>query len=412
MANKKIIIGAGVIGASIALALQKDGHDVTLIDRDGPCSGASSGNAGAIVNGACAPSAMPGNIIDAMRMLTKAHSTHSIRPAYFHKILPWLFRSLLQSRSSRVNENAKNLHALSQHAVSSWQELIGQSELFSLFRETGWLKVYESEKTFDHTKNFRKLLDTHGTPYEVLNASQIHDLEPNLAPIFTHGLYQKESLSISDPEQLVKGMVELFVKQGGTFTQFDVDQITIQDDAVQLKGQSEKLSADQVVIATGAWSGDLAKQLGEKISLDTERGYHLMLPNGTQSLLKRPVLHGDSYLVLAPMEAGMRLAAQSEFGGLKLAADYRTIRNFLGQAKRMLPDMDCQEESVWMGFRPSLPDSLPVLGFSSRSDKVLYAFGHQHLGMTLAAITGQLVADLISNREPPIELAPYRANRF
>lgn len=412
MPSKIIIIGAGVVGAASALALQKDGHDVTLVDREAPCAGASFGNAGAIVNGSCAPTAMPGIIFDAIRMLSKSDSPLTVHPAYFHRILPWLVRFILQSSTSNVNNNAKHLHGLSQHAVASWQQLTAQTELSSLFRETGWMKVYETEKSFDGTKNSRQLLDKMKTPYEVLDASQIHDLEPNLAPIYKRGFYQKDSLSITNPDRLVKGIVELFVNRGGSYKQFAVNSIKHKGNDIELESTNENLVADKVVIAAGAWSRSLAKQLGDNIPLDTERGYHLMLSESTSSLLSRPVVSGDDAFVLSPMETGMRMSAQIEFAGLDIAPDYSKIRKLLPDAKRMLPKIDIQEESVWMGFRPSLPDSLPVLGISTKSDKVLYAFGHQHLGMTLAAITGLTVADLVANRKPPIALSPYRPNRF
>jgi glycine/D-amino acid oxidase-like deaminating enzyme len=412
MPNKTIIIGAGVIGAATALALQNDGHDVTLIDRCAPCSGASFGNAGAIVNGSCAPTAMPGIVFDALRLMTQPDSPLSIRPAYLHKILPWLFRFILQSRTSAVNDNARNLHALSQHAVASWKNLVEKTELASVFRSTGWMKVYESKRSFADTQPARDLLDKLGTSYEVLDASQIHDLEPNLAPIFTHGFYQKDSLSISNPERLVKGMVDLFAARGGTYRQFAVDHISLQSNDIQLKDHNECLSADKVVLATGSWSRNLASQLGDSIPLETERGYHLMLPESTQTLLSRPVLNGEKSFVLSPMETGLRMTAQSELAGLDIAADYRNIRKLLPHVKRMLPAMELREESAWMGFRPSLPDSLPVLGFSGKSKNIVYAFGHQHLGMTLAAISARIVADLFANREPPVPIAPYRTNRF
>ena len=412
MTDKIIVIGAGVIGATTALALQKEGNDVTLIDRSAPCSGASFGNAGAIVNGSCAPTAMPGILFDALRLMTQPDSPISIRPAYLHRILPWLFRFILQSRTSAVNENAKNLHALSRHAVASWQNLVDRTELASLFRSTGWLKVYESKRSFAGTQMARDLLDKLGTPYDVLDASQIHDLEPNLAPIFTHGFYQRDSLSISNPERLVKGVVDLFTARGGTYRQFAVDHISIQPNNIQLEGHSECLSADKVVLATGSWSRNLARQLGDSVPLDTERGYHLVLPESTQTLLSRPVLNGEKSFVLSPMETGLRMTAQSELAGLELAADYRNIRKLLPHAKRMLPALDIREESAWMGFRPSLPDSLPVLGFSGKSKNIVYAFGHQHLGMTLAAISARIVADLFANRAPPVPITAYRPNRF
>jgi glycine/D-amino acid oxidase-like deaminating enzyme len=412
MADQTIIIGAGVIGAATALALQNDGHDVTLIDRCAPCSGASFGNAGAIINGSCAPTAMPGILLDALRLMARPDSPISIRPAYFHKILPWLSRFILQSRRSAVNNNARNLHALSQHAVASWQNLVERTELASLFKSTGWLKVYESERSFAGTQMARDLLDTLGTPYDVLDTSQIHDLEPNLAPIFTHGLYQKDSLSISNPERLVTGMVDLFTTRGGKYRQFAVDHISIETNEIKLIGHSESLHTKKVVLAVGSWSRNLASQLGDNVPLEAERGYHLILPESTQTLLSRPVLNGEKSFVLSPMETGLRMTALSELGGLEIPANYGNIRKLLPHAKRMLPAMDTQEESVWMGFRPSLPDSLPVLGFSGKSKNIIYAFGHQHLGITLAAISARIVADLFANREPSVPIAPYRPNRF
>lgn len=407
-----IIIGAGVIGAATALALQKDGHKVTLVDRDEPCAGASFGNAGAIVNGSCAPTAMPGALFDGIRMLAQAKSAVSIHPAYLHKLAPWMFRFLLQSRSSAVTKNAHHLHALSQHAVASWQQLIKRGELWSLFRSSGWLKVYESSTTLASAAKSRELMDQLGVPYELLNAAQIRDLEPALAPIFKHGFYQQDSLSISNPERLVNGMVKQFVESGGVYKQFAVSQITVRDSSIELMSLAEKLSADKVIIAAGAWSRSLARQMGDNIPLDTERGYHLMLGDSAQSLLSRPVLNEENSFVLSPMQSGLRITAQVEFAGINIKPNFNKIRSLLPLAKRMLPDLDTREQSAWMGFRPSLPDSLPVLGFSTQSNNVLYAFGHQHLGMTLAAISGQIIADLVAGRKPPIAVSPYRPNRF
>ncbi|MFT5572779.1 MAG: glycine/D-amino acid oxidase-like deaminating enzyme [Cryomorphaceae bacterium] len=412
MANTIIIIGAGVIGAATALALQKDGHAVTLIDREAPCAGASFGNAGGIVNGSCTPTAMPGILFDSLRMMTRSDSPITIQPAYLHKILPWLLRFIWQSRTSAVNNNARDLHALSKTAVASWKQLVGQSELSALFRSSGWLKVYEHEKTFASSCKARELLDKLGTPYELLNKSQIHDLEPNLAPIFTRGIYQKDSMSVTNPGRLVKGMVKQFLDRGGVYTQFAVEQIEVRNNGINLKGQSGNLRANKIVIAAGAWSRSLTKQLGDKVALDTERGYHLMLPQSAEGLLSRPVHNQESSFVLCPMETGIRITAQVELAGLDIAPNFNNIRNLLPAAKRMLPGMDIREESAWMGFRPSLPDSLPVLGFSSTSRDVLYAFGHQHLGMTLAAISAQIIADLVADRKPPIAVSPYRPNRF
>ncbi len=412
MSKKIVIVGAGVVGAASALALQKEGHLVTLIDKEAPCSGASFGNAGAIVNGSCAPTAMPGAFFDAMRMLLRKDSPLTIKASYFHKITPWLIRFLMQSRISAVEHNATQLHALSQYAVASWQQLTKNTELSSLFRETGWLKVYQSDQSFVGTAQSRALLNKLGTPYEILSADEIRELEPNLAPIFKRGFYQKDSLSIVSPKNLVEGMVTLFVSRGGCYKQFAVDKIIALDDSIKLTGTNGDLITDKVIIAAGTWSRTLAKQLGDNIPLDTERGYHLMLPESTASLLNRPVVNGDNSFVLSPMETGMRITGQVEFAGIKAAPDYSRIRRLLPLAKQMLPQLDISEKSVWMGMRPSLPDSLPVIGLSSMTPNVLYAFGHQHLGMTLAAITANVVADILSSRVPKVAISPYRPNRF
>ena len=412
MPDKIIIIGAGVIGAACALALQADGYDVVLIDREAPCAGASSGNAGVIVNASCVPTAMPGMLFEVLRMLGQPLPPLSIRPTYFHKILPWLIRFIWQGRYRAATENATHLHALSRHAVTSWHCLIGESTLTSLLEESGWLKVYESEQTYAGTARARHLMDQIGTKYEVLSAVQVHDLEPNLAAIYKFGIYQRDCLRILNPNRLVQGMVDLLLSRGGAYTQFAVERIQLDSGNVSLTGPAGILIADKVVIAAGAWSRSLARQLGDDVPLDTERGYHLMLPASTQSLLNGPVMNGESSFVLSPMEGGLRLTSQVEFGGLNAAPDYARVRSLLPVAKRMLPGIDAREESVWMGFRPSLPDSLPVLGFSSSSTGVLYAFGHQHLGMTLGAISGFVVADLVAGRKPVMDVSPYGPQRF
>ena len=255
-------------------------------------------------------------------------------------------------------------------------------------------------------------MDQIGTKYEVLSAAQVHDLEPNLAAIFKFGIYQRDCLRILNPSRLVQGMVDLLLSRGGGYTQFGVERIQLESGTVSLSGPAGILNADKVIIAAGAWSRSLARQLGDDVPLDTERGYHLMLPSSTRALLNGPVMNGESSFVLSPMEDGLRLTSQIEFGGLSADPDYARVRSLLPAAKRMLPGLDAREESVWMGFRPSLPDSLPVLGFSSKSNRVLYAFGHQHLGMTLGAISGFVVADLVAGRKPVVDVSPYSSQRF
>ena len=407
-----VVIGAGVVGASTALALQRDGHLVTLIDREGPCAGASFGNAGAIVNNSCAPTAMPGIVFDVLRMLGRPLSPFTIRLSYLPRALPWMIRFLNESRKSLVHANARNLHALTNVAAESWRTLLSGTDIADLVRPGGWLKVYESDKSFGATAYARILMDELDVPYEILDPAGIQSLEPHLAPIFTHGLFIREGQLITDPGRMIHGMVDLFLHRGGHFQKFTAERLEIGADNVTEHDRSNSLIADKIVIAAGAWSRHLAAQVGDRVPLDTERGYHLMLPASSAGLLERIVMSGDNSFVLSPMDEGLRLASQVEFAGLTGAPNYSRVRSLVPAAKRILPGIDPTEQSVWMGCRPSLPDSLPVLGYATQCDRVLYSFGHQHLGMTLGPRTALITADLIAGRDPQIDLSPYRADRF
>jgi D-amino-acid dehydrogenase len=407
-----VVIGAGIVGVSTAVVLQQEGHRVTLIDRDKPGAGASFGNAGAIVSNASAPTALPGIAFDVWRMLGRPLAPLTIRWSYLPRITPWLLRFLLQSSKSRVAQNARNLFALTSLASEHWQSLTAGTNLGQLLRQVGWLKVYETEAAFERTAHARLLMDDLGVPYDLLQAADIQDLEPELAPLFPRGIYQPDCWQVVNPGRLLDLMIERFVGSGGVFKKFTAHHLRRDSESVQVGNGSDWLTADRAVVAAGAWSAPLAASLGDHVPLDAERGYHLMLPAATGGMLGRPILNGNRSFVLSPMATGMRLTSQVEFAGIDAAPDYRRIRSLLPLAARMLPGLDTTEQSVWMGGRPSLPDSLPVIGPSPNDDRVLYAFGHQHLGLTLGPLTAYLLADLVAGRAPRIDLAPYRANRF
>jgi len=415
MAQKKhgsaIVVGAGIVGVSTAYALQKAGVQVTLVDRVGPCAGTSYGNAGAVVDGS-APNALPGFWKSIPSMLLDPTGPLTIRWSYLHKIMPWMIRFLQESRAERVEHNAKALKGLSKSAVRDWSKLMKDTRLEHMMQDVGWLKVYETEEAFRATENLRDIMTRYDSKFEVLSAAEIRDLEPNLNPIFKHGIFQNKSRFLVNPEKVVHGIADAFKQLGGEVVIADITSIKSESGGIIATGVSHTITADKLVLCTGAWSKNLAGQFGANVPLDTERGYHLMLPIIPEKGISRPVMYGEKSFVLAPMERGIRLTSQVEFAGLELGPDFRRVRKMVPFAKKMLPALETEEQDVWLGYRPSLPDSIPVIGPSPNNPNVIFAFGHQHYGMTLGPTTGRLVRDMVLGKKPSIPLWPYRADRF
>lgn len=404
------VIGAGIVGLSAALYLQRDGHRVTIIDPRAPGTGTSYGNAGGLVFTSCAQLAMPGLLRRVPRMLSDPLGAVTLRWHYLPRIAPWLLRLALAGRPARAEAISRALAALNGHAAEAWRDLARQSGAETLLREVGWLKVYETDAALAATAFERELMTRRGRRFELLNADELRQLEPGLAPIFRHGFFQPDAAFCADPAAATSRFAADFLSRGGTIVRDEVTGFELSARprrVVTLNGGHE---TEAIVLAAGAWSRGLARRLGARVRLDTERGYHLMLPAADPGL-RRPVVNGEEHFVLCPMETGLRLTSQIEFAGLDAPPDYRRIRGLLPRAKRMLPGLRAEERSAWLGFRPSLPDSLPVIGHSPRHGDVVFAFGHGHLGLTQGPATGRIVADLLAGRGPGLDLAPYRPGR-
>lgn len=402
------VIGAGIVGVSCALTLQRQGHSVVLIDKTGPCAGASFGNAGAIVNGSCVPSATPGIWREALGMMG-ATGPLAIRLRHAPHLLPWLLRFVRESQSERFEQHARHLHALTSHANSSWTELLQDTNGGELFRQYGWLKVYEHKSSFDATALSLRTMSSLGVPYERLGGDEIHALEPALSPRFQYGMFQSDAHAVSDPEAMVQRLVAAFVALGGTVRIAEVRSLGVVGERAFAQLDEERIEADKLVLAAGAWSARLLKTLGYNIPLAAERGYHLMLPSVPE--LQRPVVNGEHGFVLSPMRQGTRMTSQVELANVDDSLDSRRIRALLPAVQEMVPTASIEVQSEWVGSRPSLPDSLPVIG-ATRHPAIHCAFGHQHLGLTLGPLTGLLVADTIADRAPRLDLQPYRIDRF
>jgi len=406
------VIGAGIVGVSCALHVQRAGQSVTLIDPRAPGTATSFGNAGGIVTGAVTPNSTPALWRDIPRMLFDRDSAVRVRWSSLPQIAPWLLRFLLAGRHRRVQTIADALHPLVTRAYDAHRELITLARAEDLVRPVGWLKVFETEAGFSGTQYERDVMAARDVRYDVLGPDEIRQLEPSLARRYVKGLFQPDSAFVASPHQLVQAYAAQYQQLGGTIAQERVRGVQPIDSGVRLDCELGFRSFDAVVVAAGAWSKELARQVGDRIPLDTERGYHLNIEPGDAGELRRAVVFPERGFVLAPMLDGIRLTSGVELAGLDASPDFSRIRRLLPAAREALPGLSDRVTRQWLGYRPSTPDSPPVIGQSPRSRNVFYAFGHQHLGLTLGAITGRLIAASIGGQQREIDLTPYRANRF
>jgi D-amino-acid dehydrogenase len=409
------VVGAGIVGAATALALAAEGHEVTVIDRGEVGAGTSFGNAGGIVEGAVTPTATPDVIRSIPAYILDRNGAAVLRPVYALQALPWLVRFIAAGRPARVALIAAALQPLVSNAMGAHRTLAGLSNALDCIQTVGWLKVYGSEAGFSKTAFERDLMTHHGVDFSVLNAGEVADLEPKLnKDAYTCGIFQPQSGFVNYPMGLAQAYVKGALGRGSQFVQENVREITTRNEGgISVRTDQVVRRFDAVVIATGAWSKQFAKQLGDGVSLDTERGYHLSLTLTDEHLLTRPVGFPERSCVLSPMHDGISVVSGDELAGLDAAPDFRRIRALLPFVNSVLPGTRLQTvQREWMGHRPSTPDSLPVIGRSPRCDQVFYAFGHGHLGLTLSAITGQMIAGMVSDRVEPFDLTPYRIDRF
>ncbi|WP_308909117.1 NAD(P)/FAD-dependent oxidoreductase [Pseudokordiimonas caeni] len=406
------IVGGGIIGLMTAYHLMERGIAVTIIDAVPPGDRAqtSYGNAGSISIGNVLPLGKPGFVMDGIRMTLDPESPLVMPVSYMPRIAPWLYKVWRASGPATVETSAKASALLSHESLEAWQALVADLKLGDLVRPDGWLKLYETEASFEKTAKERALMDRFGFGYRVLDPDALAELEPGIAPIYPKAILQTQSLAIRNPGRCVSALASHLLARGAAFTLGRVTHIERTEGGYYVKGEGIDHLARELVIAGGAWSNRLLKGLGISVPLETERGYHLMFDGG--SGLSRPTVNMNRYFVLCPMEQGLRMTACVELAGLDAKPDYRRIRRLVAHAKRMLPGMATDERDQWLGFRPSMPDTRPVIGEASGHKGLYLAFGHGHMGMTHSAGTGRLLAGLIASGEGGDVLAPFTPSRF
>lgn len=408
-----LVVGAGIVGLSAAFLLQRHGLNVHVLDRKGPAAEASSGNAGAFAFSEIVPLATPGTIRKAPRWLFDPLGPLSIPPAYALKLAPWMLRFWRASRRSRVEASIRAQADLMNHCKHALLPFLKHTATTDMLRRDGNLELYESRAEFESTHAYWETRRQFGIPFEHVHGEYaLGDIQPGLDKRFVSGTFTPEWYSISDPLEYTLTVADIFRNRGGTIETAEAKALFFDAESAGIRcTDGRSLTAKHVVVCAGAWSHQLASSIGDRIPLETERGYNTTLPEA-QFDLRTQLTFARHGFVVSRLDSGIRVGGAVELGGLSLPPNFERADALLAKAKTFLPGLETEGGSPWMGFRPSLPDTLPVIGPSPKSGRVVYAFGHGHLGLTQSAGTGELVCELVAGSEASIDLTPFRANRF
>ena len=416
-----LVIGAGLVGAACALRLVGAGRQVCLVDAQAPGQGASFGNAGHVATEQRVPLANPQVLRAGWSYLRDADGPLRLRAAYLLPLLPWLARFVWAARPSALARGIAALMALQQTALEDLADLMVEAGIGDLLRHDGYLRVWESASGEQAAQAQAREMAALGVPSHAVPVSEIRAEAPGLSAEVRGGICYSGTGHVADPHAVCTGLVDALLRAGGQLRQARVMRIEPLADgslSVHLQG-GEMIRSRQLLLCAGAWSAPLAAGLGYRVPLDTERGYHITVPwpavgetMTAQMPLRRPIASTERNVIMTPMSVGLRMTGTVEFGGLQLPPDPHRYQLLRRSMQALLPGIDTSTASEWMGFRPSLPDHLPVLGAAPRHAGVFFAFGHQHLGLTLCGVTARIMVALMQGGTPTTDLVPYRVDRW
>jgi len=406
------IIGAGIIGVSTAFKLQEAGRTAVLIDRKGIAEETSRGNAGAFAFSDVIPMATSGVLGKLPRWLSDPLGPLTIRPEYLPQITPWLLRFWRAGWPDRVAASLKAQSAMMRLARTEADALIASAGLDEMIRRDGVLELYESEDELRKTARDDAAKSAEGIEFRHVRGAELAELQPGLSPRITCATFIPKWQTVSDPYDYAVAVGKAAMARGASFRRGEVAELRPDEAGVTVVfSDGNSLRARQVVVAGGAWSKRLTAPLGDAVPLETERGYNTTL-DGYSFDLRRQLVFGGHGFVVTPLASGIRIGGAVELGGLSLPPNFKRADAMLTKAAAFMPGLVTSGGKQWMGFRPSLPDSLPAIGFSRRSRNIVYAFGHGHLGLTQSAATGKLVAELATGAAPSLDLTPFSPQRF
>ena len=407
-----IVIGAGIVGVSTAIWLQRSGFKVTIIDQKGPATGASHGNAGILAASSIIPVPNPSLIKKLPFYLLSKDSPVFFKMSYLPKMFPFLISYLSKSNLREVNKYAERMTPLIFDTVCQHKSLAKGTGAEKFISYQDYCFGYETEENFLNDKKVWKLRQKHGLPFEVVNGNEFSNFDPFYKDLFDVIVKCKNHGKINDPGLYVKTLCDHFLSQGGELIISKVNDISSKNlNDVIVKIESDSLIANKIVVATGAWSKIILKKFKIKMPLESERGYHVeyLEPNFYP---KVPMMLTSKKFVITPMDGRIRVAGLVEFAGLKTLKRKPPLNLLKNKIKDLFPNLECKEKIEWLGHRPALVDSLPMLGYLDKNKQILVAFGHQHLGLTAGAKTGRIVSDLIIGNDIKLKISNYRPNRF
>ena len=404
------IIGAGIQGVCIGLQLTKKGIPVTIFDREDPGSMSSYGNAGHFSPYAVVQLNRPDVIYDIPKMLLSSYGPLALKWNYIPKMIPWILKYLKSSTKKSMMHTTKFMHQILDLSLDAYDEILSEIDTTNLVERKGIIYIW-TNKNLKSRKMEIKIRNDLGIKQRLLSREEVLELEPNLNPVFDAGVIYDYAYHARDPKGITKKLFELYLKLGGKFKKEEVTNVEqTRFNQTQVKTNSGNFNFEKIVLACGAFSKKLTDQLGEKIPLDTERGYHIHYKK-MDHLIKRPVIFLDRGFGMTPMNQGLRAVGTVELGGFDNPISKKRIDYIDKCAKELLPQLgEFQDE--WLGFRPTLPDFLPVIGPSLKNKNIIYAFGHHHLGWTLGAITGKIVSGIVNEEKTNLDLTPYSSARF
>jgi len=413
-AESVLVVGAGVVGIACALQLRLAGFEVTLLDRGEPARETSYGNAGAFAISDIIPLAEPGVLAKVPGWMLDPLGPLAVRWRYLPSLAPWLARFVAASRPRRVAELTRALAALLGRVNADYAPLIERAGIGALWRRHGSLTLYRDAAELASAQAGWEEKRRHGVGWEPLLNGALREREPLLNESWRCAIRVPDWSHVDDPYRFSRGLFDAFLREGGRFVQQEVSDLVIEQGrviGVEMAGQG-RLAANRVVVACGVWSDRFTRQCRYRVPLESERGYHVTLPNAGVALHHFIQCASESFVILPMGDGGLRLAGTVELASRDAPPDWRRAHLLVDKARRIVGEFSTEGMSVWMGNRPSLPDTVPVIGPARDVAGLWFAFGHGHLGLTLAATTGALIRDLVAGASPGMDLRPYRLDRF